>query len=436
MVSLKEQAFSSLERRLQDVASPGTRPGLSRLARLCLRLDHPERSFRAIHVVGTNGKGSTAASLTAILDEAGLQTGLYTSPHLECLDERLRLDGDVLPLSLWERGGEVILGAVDDDPILREDPPTFFELLTAMAFWMLRERGCRLAVFEAGMGGRLDATNLLSQVIVTLVTPIAEDHGDYLGDTLEAIAGEKFAVLRPSVPALFAGGEPSLERLFLRRAEAIGAEGLLLSRWPLSDISCTESGTSFHLDLSDGPRPFFSPLLGRHQVTNAALALCGAHLLRPLFPSLSDDVLARGLGKTFWPGRLEVLSREPLVILDGGHNPHGLRAALRSISEIWGQGRRKRALFAAMSDKDYLSELALLRDDQWDLVFTEVPGLARRAPVAALARGAEAVGLPSFVCEPCLEKALQKAREGSELLLCTGSLYLVGALRSLWRSGT
>ncbi|QVL37458.1 bifunctional folylpolyglutamate synthase/dihydrofolate synthase [Aminirod propionatiphilus] len=431
----EREAFASLEKRLQAEASPGTRPGLSRLARLCSCLDHPERTFQAVHIVGTNGKGSTASSLASILDEAGLRVGLYTSPHLESLGERLRLDGEELPLSLWERGSDVVLRALDSDPLLRIDPPTLFELLTALAFWLLRESGCRLAVFEAGMGGRLDATNLLPRVVLTLVTPIADDHGDYLGKTIEAIAEEKFAVLRPGVTALFAGGDTHLEERFLRRAQASGARGFLLSQWPLFGIRCTDRGTAFCLDLSDGPRDFFSPLLGRHQATNAAMALCGAHFLKAFFPSLLDEeTLARGLSRTFWPGRMEILSREPIVILDGGHNPHGLTATLRSVSDIWGEERRRRALFAAMADKDFRSELALFREGRWDVVFTEVPNLSRGASVAALAEAAASVGLTNFLCEPRLDRAFSLAVEGSDLLLCTGSLYLVGALRSLLRA--
>lgn len=433
MTQSEREAFASLEKRLQAKASPGTRPGLSRLARLCSRLDHPERAFQAVHVVGTNGKGSTASSLASILDEAGLRVGLYTSPHLESLGERLRLDGKELPLALWERGSDVVLHALDSDSLLRTDPPTLFELLTALAFWLLRERECRLAVFEAGMGGRLDATNLLPRVVLTLVTPIADDHGDYLGKTIEAIAEEKFAVLRPGVTALFAGGDAILEERFLLRAQASGARGFLLSRWPLYDIRCTDRGTAFRLDLPDPDktRDFCSPLLGRHQATNAAMALCGAHFLKPFFPSLDGETLVRGLSRTFWPGRMEILSREPIVILDGGHNPHGLSATLRSVSEIWGEKRRRRALFAAMADKDFLSELALFREGRWDVVFTEVPNLSRGASVATLAEAAKVVGLKTPLCEPRLDRAFFQAREGSDLLLCTGSLYLVGALRSL-----
>jgi len=425
--------FVALERRLQDAASPGTRPGLSRLARLCRLLDHPERSFRAVHVVGTNGKGSTAATLASILAEAHCSVGLYTSPHLTCVDERIRLNGKTLSFSLWQRGSEVILEAIRKDEKLALFPPTLFEVLTALAFWLFREVRCEIAVFEAGMGGRLDATNLLSRIILTLVTPIAEDHSEYLGETLEEIAGEKFAVLRPGVPALFAGGGVSLERQFLERARKIGAEGHLLSEYPLDGITLSEEGTFFGLTFPKGERRFYrTPLLGCHQAINASMALCGAFFLRSLYPRISGQVLTEGLAKTRWPGRLEIISRNPFILLDGGHNPHGLSATLSAVDEIWGKKKGRLAFFAAMADKDYRSELALIHGGDWRILCTEVPGVIRGEKALTLAETAREIGLDVIAADANLERAFAIARRESDFVLCCGSLYLIGALKALW----
>lgn len=425
--------FVALERRLQDAASPGTRPGLSRLARLCRLLGHPERSFRAVHVVGTNGKGSTAATLASILAEAHCSVGLYTSPHLECVDERIRLNGKTLSLPLWQRGSEAILEAIRKDEKLALFPPTLFEVLTALAFWLFREVRCEIAVFEAGMGGRLDATNLLSRIVLTLVTPIAEDHSEYLGETLEEIAGEKFAVLRPGVPALFAGGDASLERQFLERARKIGAEGHLLSECPLDGVTLSEEGTSFGLTFPKGERHFYrTPLLGCHQAINASMALCGAFSLRSLYPRIGEQVLTEGLTKTRWPGRLEIISRHPLILLDGGHNPHGLAATLSAVDAIWGKREGRLAFFAAMADKDYRSELALIHGGGWRLLCTEVPGVMRGEKALTLAETAREIGLDVIAADANLERAFAIARRESDFVLCCGSLYLIGALKTLW----
>lgn len=426
--------FASLERRLQDAASPGTRPGLSRLARLCRFLGHPERSFRAVHVVGTNGKGSTAATLASILACRSPAVGLYTSPHLECLGERIRFNDKQVPLALWEEGFRAILDVLGADEVLASEPPTLFELLTALSFWLFRRLRCEIAVFEAGMGGRLDATNLLSCVALTLITPIAEDHKEYLGSTLAEIAAEKFAVLRPGVPVLFAGGDQLLERLFLKRARETGALAHLLSDWSLSDVTVSSEGTSFFLALAEGePKRFRTSLLGRHQAINAAMALCGAALIDCGHRG-DETLLQEGLDKTTWPGRLELVCKDPVILFDGGHNPHGLEAALSAAEEIWPHPKKRAVLFATMADKDYRTELLLFKDRGWSLVFTEVPEVPRSETIGKLRAVVEEVGLTDVTYESRLDVALDQVCAGRDLALCCGSLYLIGALKSLLRS--
>ncbi|MBL3572161.1 MAG: bifunctional folylpolyglutamate synthase/dihydrofolate synthase [Synergistaceae bacterium] len=426
--------FASLERRLQGAASPGSRPGLSRLARLCRFLGHPERSFRAVHVVGTNGKGSTAATLASILSCRFSAVGLYTSPHLECLGERIRFNDKQVPLALWEEGFRAILDAMGADEVLASEPPTLFELLTALSFWLFRRLRCEIAVFEAGMGGRLDATNLLPCVVLTLITPIAEDHKEYLGSTLAEIAAEKFAVLRPGVPVLFAGGDEFLERLFMKRARETGALANLLSDWSLSDVTVSSEGTSFFLALTEGePKRFRTSLLGRHQAINAAMALCGSALIDCGHRG-DGTLLQEGLDKTTWPGRLELVREDPVVLFDGGHNPHGLEAALNAVEEIWPNLKNRAVLFATMADKDYRTELLLFKDRGWSLVFTEVPEVPRSETVGKLRAVVDEVGLTDVTYESRLDVALDRVCVGRDLALCCGSLYLIGALKSLLRS--
>ncbi|NLD06487.1 MAG: bifunctional folylpolyglutamate synthase/dihydrofolate synthase, partial [Synergistaceae bacterium] len=187
--------FRNIETTLQYLASPGIRPGLARLSHLFLLLGNPERKFKAVHVVGTNGKGSTAATLSSILKESGCKTALYTSPHLVCFGERLLVGGEEALPEKWERALEIIETELRSSERLIADPPTYFELTTAAAFIIIAEEEVDIAVVEAGLGGRLDATNILSNVLLTLITPIGIDHSEYLGNSLDSVAKEKFAVM-------------------------------------------------------------------------------------------------------------------------------------------------------------------------------------------------------------------------------------------------
>lgn len=240
--------FTEVENTLQTMASPGIRPGLARLARLMQKTGMPQGQFPAAHIVGTNGKGSTAAGLYSILRKAGYNAALYTSPHLVNFGERLEINGAAASPADWLEAADKIQRVISEDEFLSSDLPTYFELVTAAAIIILAKKKPDIAVFEAGMGGRLDASNILQDVALSIIVPIGMDHTEYLGTTLPRIAAEKFAVLRRGVPALFAGGTAELNEQFHEAAAVHGAKPHIFSEdFAIAAADFSLSGTTFTL---------------------------------------------------------------------------------------------------------------------------------------------------------------------------------------------
>ena len=425
-------SWALLEERLTRAASPGIRPGLARLSRLLGLLEHPERVVPAVHVVGTNGKGSTCTFFDAMLRAQGYRTALYTSPHLESPGQRLSLDGTHLSPQEWERGAEELWGVLGRDQRLREDPPTFFELVTALVFCLLRTHAPDVVVLEAGMGGRLDATNMASRVFLSVVTPIAKDHEEFLGSTLEAIASEKFAVLRPGGKAIFAGGNAGLEDMFRERCSRLSVDGRVLSSdWVLREEALSPAGGRFSLTSSSRRLEGLDiALLGPHQLRNAALAVAGMELLERTLP-VTEEALRKGLALARWPGRCELFSGTPPVLLDGAHNPHGIAALAETLRRLWGAPTPRTLVFASMKDKDSLDALRQLHAVGSSLICTRVTGNSRSADPENLVRQAQAVGWTKVRAVENPEEALACAcREKLPVVVC-GSLYLLGILRPL-----
>lgn len=429
-------AFNDLTQDILDFASLGIRPGLERTSRLLSVLGSPHEDIKMIHVLGTNGKGSTAATIASMLRCCGVKTALSTSPHLVSLQERLRVDDGYLPIDTWRGAFERVCGAVLSDGVLNAERPTFFEHLTAMIFLMTAEAGVDIAVFEAGMGGRYDASTVCKS-IATVITPIAMDHAQYLGSTIDAIASEKFAAMHRGVPAFYRASTPPLDDLFLKMSADIGSMPHLLGDDSLpSNIECTLDGTTFDCM---GMSALRTPLVGAHQAQNASLAINAVLALSEqgvLDPySVDEGRVHEGLASTVWPGRFEVVrgaDGAPKMILDGAHNAHGMSALVRAVREVDMRGYHpSAAVFGAMGDKDVgaiLDELALLRLP----VIVAEPSNPRAMPCGKLAdearaRGIEVRGAYSDV-KDAIDAASASAGDG-EIVICCGSLYLVGEVK-------
>jgi dihydrofolate synthase/folylpolyglutamate synthase len=419
--------------RLESLDVRGIKLGLAAIDALCERLGRPERAFPSVLVGGTNGKGSTAATLASIAEAAGKRSGLYTSPHLISVTERVRVGpADVSVEALDEALGRVF-AAADAEPAI---PATYFEAMTAAAFWLFRETGVDVAVLEVGLGGRFDATNV-SPAGLSIVTSIALDHTAELGDTLPRIAFEKAGIFRRDRPALFRSEDPEARAELARAAEAADALGHDATREVAVDVrEIGVRGTVFETTTPERRLQLRTPLPGAHQAWNAALAVRGAELYPEAFGSPADETLERGVAGVRWAGRLERIARPGRadVILDGCHNPDGARALARWLDDS-GLAGRARLVFGAMADKDVegiaaaifpkASEVVLVlagasRGATPDELLRRVGPLARRARIAPDARAALEL----------LDSETGAAAGAGPPIIVAGSLYLVGDARA------
>ncbi len=415
---------------LAGLDSHGVILGLDRIRWLMQQMGDPHRRFPSIHIAGTNGKGSTATFLASMLQEAGFRTGLYTSPHLSRFTERIKISGVEITeeqvATLAERLRAIIRSAPETVA------PTYFEVTTAMAFAYFGEQQVDYAVVETGLGGRLDATNLLNPLF-SVITNVAMEHTDHLGDTLEQIAREKGGIIKPGVGVLTAAAVP--EALDVLR-ELCVQRGSRLVR-----VGGEIRAESVVLQGGDGSRCFdylgrgirWSGLridmLGDYQVENATLALGVVEGLIANGAQIPEDAVRRGLAAARWPGRLEMISTAPRILLDGAHNPHAAQALRRALENDLSFDRLTLVL-GILQDKDIaaVAEHLLPLADQ--LILTR-PAYVRGEDPHRLARRIPALRQALHVCEHIPEavvKALSLYRRG-DLIVITGSLYTVGEAR-------
>jgi dihydrofolate synthase/folylpolyglutamate synthase len=397
--------------RLFKLQRFGMRPGLDGVKRALTVLGEPQRELRVVHIAGSNGKGSTAAFLESILRAAGLRLGLYTSPHLLRFTERIRIGGREVTEERVADFTERLLSSLPE--------VTFFEAATAMALAVFREDAVDVAVLEAGLGGRLDATNVFTDPLATVVTGIALEHTDVLGGTLALIAREKAGIFKRGAPALFACTDAEARSVLLAEAGRAGAPAYLLGR----DLSARAHGEALIYDGPGGPLEAPLGLDGMHQLGNAALAVGAAALACDrLGASLPDRARVQGLREAKWPARLERIA--PDVLIDAAHNPDGARVLAEALPQL-AAGRPIALVFGAVADKDARTMLALLRKLAARTILT-CPPSPRAIPPDELrgwAPGATVVDDPA--------RALAEARDGAALVVVTGSIFLAGEARRL-----
>ena len=395
---------------------------LDRMDRALSLFDHPEKKFLSFHIAGTNGKGSTAAMLHRILSLGGYRAALYTSPHLVSFTERIRIgDQEISPEDVVTLAEEI-----RQRTAAASVPLTFFEFVTVMAFIYFARHQVDVAVIEVGLGGRLDATNLVKPV-VSVITTISKDHQAYLGDDLLSIAREKGGIIKPGVPVVCGALPPEVETLLKGVAEEHGAKAHFLGR----DFSFSLKNKA--LFNYTGIKQHFSDLAlalsGRHQRSNGSVALAALEAAHDAFP-VSDAAIRKGLATVEWPGRFETILDRPTVILDGAHNGEGVKALVEEI-EDFRQGRKIRLLFASMEDKDWRLMLGVLSAVADEIVLTRVE-MARSADPHQLA--CQLTGKVSHrVVEnsPSALRSLLDAARPDDIVLVAGSLYLLGEIRPM-----
>ena len=410
---------------------------LENITILAARLGRPDRAYPSAHIAGTNGKGSTAAFLESILRHADFRTGLNTSPHLEKINERIRINGEEIPDEAFGETFTRIQLLIEEllaAGKLRAHP-TYFECVTAMAFEYFARHRVEFAVFEVGLGGRLDATNILSPV-VTIITRIDFDHENFLGHSLREIASEKAGILKPGVPLVLAEQRPEAREVILARATELGSPFIEPVRvFRLENESIENGRVRARIRETDSGKLFeIAPSLpGRFQLQNALNALAAARLLEHRGFRIPDEALTDGIANTIWPGRLEKLQSTPDVYLDGAHNP----GAARELAHFLEQNFRHRKLwllYAALRDKAVDEVAGLLFPHAADVIFT-APRTVRAVSATQLA---EITGhhAAHYSVIPDAERAFDHALAHAapdDAIFITGSLYLVGQLRHYWK---
>jgi dihydrofolate synthase / folylpolyglutamate synthase len=411
---------------------------LENISILLERLGRPDRAYPCVHIAGTNGKGSTAAFLEKILREAGFRTGLNTSPHLERINERIRISGEELA---DERFAEIFtrIHAVIEE-LLAEGKlrahPTYFECVTAMAFEAFARERVDFAVIEVGLGGRLDATNVVTPV-VSIITRIDFDHENFLGHSLQEIAREKAGILKAQVPAVFAAQLPEARQVLLEQAKELRCPVVETSEAFRIEDETVENGCVRAAVVDIASRKTFSMeprLAGRFQLQNALNAVAAARILQNRSYRISDENIANGVATAEWPGRMERMQTRPDVYLDGAHNPGAARELARFLDENF-VDRKVYLIFGAMRDKAVDEVTGMLFPRAHEVIFTQ-PGTPRAVSARQLAEMAGDHAKKFTViedAEQALESALSKAGP-EDAVFITGSLYLVGELRHVWNT--
>jgi dihydrofolate synthase/folylpolyglutamate synthase len=415
----------------------GQKFGLEAITAILDSLGNPHRSYPTAIVAGTNGKGSTSAMLASILSSAGYRTGLYTSPHLIRVNERIRVAGRDIEDDDFASAFSDVCAAVEELTAAGriESRPSFFEYLTATGFLAFRRAKVEFAVFEVGMGGRLDATNV-TEPRVAVITSIALDHEEFLGATHTEIAAEKAGVIRAGRPVVSTAGHPDASRVIRQRCAALGAP--LVEIEASNQVSAlTEHEGRFEFDWTFGGETLrvTPPLPGRFQVENAAAAAAAARLLMQQGFSILNEAVVQGIARTKWPGRLETVHEQPLVLLDGAHNPAAARAVADFVREQLA-GRTLRLVYASMRDKAVGEITSILFPLAEEVILTR-PVLPRAASAEEIQAAAPARNGAVVICSDpvrAVERAVEACAPEDVVLVC-GSLYLVGAVKEALAEG-
>ena len=406
-------------RYIHEVCWKGTIPGLERIQALLDAMGNPERKCKFVHVTGTNGKGSTCAMVASILRKAGYKTGLYTSPYLIRFNERIQINGeqisdaDICELTEYVKPfAESIF-----------ERPTEFEMVTAIGFEYFARHKCDIVVCEVGMGGEFDATNVIPAPEAAVICNIGLDHTEVLGDTLEKIASAKAGIIKPGCDAVLYRERPSVEAVFEERCKALNAPLHKADFDSLHLLSHSLEGQVFDWERFHALR---LPLLGEHQLHNAAVALTTARVLQKRGWKITDEQIREGIESVRWPGRFELMRKDPMFIIDGGHNPQCIEALVKNIRDYL-PGRELTVLTGVLGDKDFH---CMYRDvAQYAKEFiTITPANARALTAEKLADYLRQFGKPVTACDVVADGvrlAIEHAGKDG-VVLCYGSLYMIG----------
>ena len=397
---------------------------------LLSRLGNPQEGIKIIHVAGTNGKGSVCAYLNAMLLAGGKKTGLFTSPHLVRINERFQINGEDVSDEQFLNAFLKVEKAAKEYEAEGEGHPSYFETLFLMGMLIFKEAGVEYLVMETGLGGRLDATNVVEKPPACIITSISRDHTEYLGDTLEAIAGEKAGIIKAGVPVIYDASQPGPASVIAAKAKEMGSPA-----WPMEPSfyemkTQSREGITFTFAYPGGEKAELAiPYVAKYQMMNASLAFYTMHILQDVH-DIPKNVLAEGLSKIKWPCRMEMAA--PGVIIDGAHNEDGI-AQFVSTAGYFAKENEITILFTAVADKHYHEMIGEICEGihPSHVVATQIDG-SRVVPAEVLAEDFRKAGCTDVCAEPEIGAAYEKAlgKKGSGMLFCVGSLYLAGELKA------
>lgn len=397
---------------------------------LLSRLGNPQEGIKIIHVAGTNGKGSVCAYLNAMLLAGGKKTGLFTSPHLVRINERFQINGEDVSDEQFLNAFLKVEKTAKEYEAEGEGHPSYFETLFLMGMLIFKEAGVEYLVMETGLGGRLDATNVVEKPLACIITSISRDHTEYLGDTLEAIAGEKAGIIKAGVPVIYDASQPGPASVIAAKAKEMGSPA-----WPMEPSfyemkTQSREGITFTFAYPGGEKAELAiPYVAKYQMMNASLAFYTMHILQDVH-DIPKNVLAEGLSKIKWPCRMEMAA--PGVIIDGAHNEDGI-AQFVSTAGYFAKENEITILFTAVADKHYHEMIGEICEGihPSHVVATQIDG-SRVVPAEVLAEDFRKAGCTDVCAEPEIGAAYEKAlgKKGSGMLFCVGSLYLAGELKA------
>ena len=426
--------YQEIERYISEIPKFTKKHSLSHTKRFLEILQIPQGKMKILHVAGTNGKGSVCAYLDAMLRSEGKRTGLFISPHLVKMNERIMIDGVPVSDEVFSEVFTQTLGAVKQMEAEGLEHPTFFEFLFGMGMLAFSQAEAEYVILETGLGGRLDATTAVENPAACVITSISLDHMQYLGNTVSEIAGEKAGIMVPGVPVIYDGNDPDAARVMREHAETLGCPYYELKREDTRIHEITKDGIKFSLkDEAYGDTVFDIPFIARYQVMNAALAVKTIQVLENQIP-VSLEALKAGMAKTRWQGRMETVL--PGVIVDGAHNEDGVEKFVET-AEHFQKEFPLTLLFSAVDDKDYTDMIRTIctRIRFRHVIVTQVGGY-RKVPVEELAEIFRKDGVPEVEAVEDVPTAFEQAvKEKGEdgMLFCVGSLYLVGEIKAVIR---
>ncbi|MEK4028646.1 folylpolyglutamate synthase/dihydrofolate synthase family protein [Pseudobacillus sp. FSL P4-0506] len=419
-----EEAIDWIHSRLQL----GIKPGLKRMEWLMERMNHPEHHLRAVHIGGTNGKGSTVAMMRSMLQEAGYEVGTFTSPYIEQFNERISVNGEAISDEEIMKLTAVIKPLAEELEKTELGSPSEFEVITAMAlYYFAWIRPVDIVLFEVGLGGRLDSTNVI-QPLLSVITTIGMDHMQFLGDTLEAIAFEKAGIIKNGAPVVSGVKQEAAREIIQQRAKEVKSAVYQLGEQFKADWQRSlPQGEMFHFEsVFANMRDLPTGLNGLHQTENAATAVMAILYLRTFYAFLVEEEHIRaGLQSVSWPGRMEYAMEQPVVLLDGAHNPEGMKALVASLAERF-PDKRITALFAGMRDKKLDEMIAILKQAAHRMAFTsfDFPRAAGKKEFQAFLENQMWIeDWQRFIEE------FQTTAKENEVLIVTGSLYFISSVK-------